>query len=444
MGSYRARQDIANDVFVQQSNIVSILRIAEKSFIILGLSFFSGVFGVHSLGLLLPKAVITFIRFFIWGASTILVCLFWKNAIITFSRNIFFCFLTLLAIFSFIWSDFPAITLFDTRDILMMTSFSLYFAIRFNQKEQVQIIAFTLLIGGILSTIIALGLPGVGVHGAQTGMETESHPGAWKGVYGHKNTLGSMMVLSGLTFFTLPKENSNIYKWSGLVFSLILMLLSTSKTSLVLSFILILIIVFYKKYRWRGKISVIFIDIGILTLGCIAVLVFTYWVELLTSLGRDATLTGRIPLWGAVINRLIDRPLLGYGRSAFWTPQSGYAIEVSRAIGTSWIPPHAHNGLLDLALDVGLIGVSLFVITYFTTFFQVLKRGYATKNPQELWLLAYLAFLTMNNVTESYLLRQSNLYWVLFSTVIFTVNQKFKPKKVFKKVKKNWNVDKLI
>ncbi|MBW4593975.1 MAG: O-antigen ligase family protein [Brasilonema angustatum HA4187-MV1] len=398
------------------------LRIAEKAFIILGLSFFSSVFGVDSLGLVLPSAVVTFIRFFVWGMSTLLVAVFWKKTIILCRKNILLCILSVIALLSFLWSEFPDFTLFNSRDILMMTSFSLYFATRFNQKEQVQVIANALLIGCFLSIIAALVLPSVGIHQASDAME--AHPGAWKGVYGHKNNFGSMMVLSSITFFTLPKENSFFYKWFGFGLSLVLMLLSTSKTSLVLSFVLIFIIMFYKNFRWHGKISVIFTNIGILLLGCIIVPLLTYWVELLTGLGRDATFTGRTPIWTYALGRLMERPLLGYGRGAFWAPKSPYAIEAGQALGTGWVAPHGHNGFLDIALDLGLIGFSLFLIIYFTAFVRALKQGYATKNLEYLWPLAYLTFLSINNVTESILLRGENVYWTLFITVAFTMSQR--------------------
>ncbi len=392
------------------------LRLAEKGFIILGLSFFSGIFGVNAMGAVLPNVVVTLIRFFVWITSSLLVCIFWKSTIITASRSVLLCVLTVLALISFGWSENPDFTLFNIREVMMMTSFGLYLATRFNLKEQVELIASTLFIGAILSTVFALGFPSVGVHGAD-------HPGAWLGVYGHKNNLGSMMVLNSLTFFSLPKDNSTLYKWVGFICSLVLMLLSTSKTSLVLSFLLILIMWFYKKFRWQGTMSVVFVDIGVLILGCVAVVVLTYWIELLTGLGKDPTLTGRTPIWGAAIARLMERPLLGYGRDAYWAPKSKYAVEAGKAIG-GWTPPHGHNGLVDLALDVGLIGLSLFLICYFTAFARSLKRAYAARNPEILFPLAYLTFLAMNNVTESYLLRGANVYWVLFITVVLTINQK--------------------
>lgn len=95
----------------------------------------------------------------------------------------------------------------------MMTSFALYFAIRFTLKEQMKLIAYTLLIGGALSIICAIGLPQVGRH-------LTEHAGAWKGIYGHKNSLGSFMLLGVLTFFYLPINYLKIWKYlaSGFLF----------------------------------------------------------------------------------------------------------------------------------------------------------------------------------------------------------------------------------
>ncbi|WP_460205996.1 O-antigen ligase family protein [Scytonema sp. NUACC21] len=392
------------------------LRLAEQGFVILGLFFFSGALGIGAIGDILPSAVVTSVRYLVWFGSSFLVIFHWKKTLITASRDLLLCILTVLSLISFFWSEFPDFTLFNMKEVLMMTSFGLYFATRFNLKEQVQLIALTLLIGAFLSLVFAIGLPSIGKHGAD-------HPGAWRGVYGYKNNLGSMMVLCSLALFSLPKGTSKLYRWTGFSFALLLMLLSTSKTSLVLSFLLILIMVFYKKFRWQGKISVIFIDIGILILGCVALVIFSNWVELISGLGKDPTLTGRTPLWSAVIARLMERPLLGYGRDAYWAPKSKFAVEAGKSI-SGWIPPHAHNGFIDIALDVGFIGLLVFLISFVLSFARALKRAYATKDLEELWPLAFLTFLAMNNMTESFLMRLANLYWVLYITVALTVSQK--------------------
>ncbi len=51
-------------------------------------------------------------------------------------------------------------------------------------------------------------------------------------------------------------------------------------------------------------------------------------------------------------------------------------------------------------------------------------RAYASKHPEHLWALGYLTFLALNNMTESYMLRLSNIYWVLFIATVLTVKQR--------------------
>ena len=398
------------------------LRLAEKGFIILGLMSFPGILYVLPKIGLAPQEVITLIKYSIWLILITLACIFGKSLITTASRNVSLCLLIALASISFLWSQFPEFTLSNATEVFMMTLFGLYLGTRFSLKEQVELVARYLLITGILSTVVALVFPLVGV-------DQVIHPGAWKGVYGQKNVLGSMMVLSSLTFFALPKENSTLYKWFGFTFSLVLMLLSTSKTCLVVSLLVILIIMFYRNFKWQGKISVIFLNLLILIFACVAVLVLTYWIELLTGLGRDPSLTGRTPIWNVMITRLIEQPLFGYGLNAFWAPDSPYAIEAGRGLTSSWIPPNGHNGFLDLSVDVGLVGLGLFLISYFKTFVRSLKLAYASKNSEDIWSLAYLFFLAMNNVTESYLMHPFNIYWVFYTAIAITMNKKIQKNK---------------
>ena len=401
-----------------QKILSQLIRFAEKGFIVLGLTFFSGAFGINSLGLVIPAGVVSLIRYLIWGASTFLILILWQHTIIAIRRNLLLFILTVIAYFSFAWSQFPEFTLFNSRDILMMTFFGLYFASRFNFKEIIELLAFSLVIGGLVSTICAIGLPTVGIHLGGV------HTGAWKGVYGHKNSFGGMMILMGLTFFSLPKNNLKLYKYFGIMFSVFLILLSTSVTSLVISLLLISIMLFYKNFRWKGKISVVLLDIGILVAGCLTILLFTYWVELLTGLGRDSTLTGRTPVWNVMIGNLLDQPFFGFGRGGFFAPDSPYALEAGKAIKTGWIPPHGHNGFLDLAVDIGLVGLTLFLVIYATNFYQALKRAYAAINYEDFFPLAFLILLFMNNITESLLLYGNNIYWVMFVTTNIVLNQK--------------------
>lgn len=399
----------------------STLEFAEKCFMIVGLTFFTGAFDTGltlPTGPLLPSFIRTAIRYFVWLTSLLLISLNWKSALDAANQEKLLWILTVIILLSFLWSDVSLETLQNNREVLQMTSFGLYFATRFNVKEQVKLVALTFGIGALLSIFFAFALPTIGIH-------KEDHPGAWRGIYDYKNTLGCMMILSSLAFFLLPTNNLKfrLYQKVGIIISTALILLCTSKTSLVVYFILVLILAVYRNFRWRGKVSVIVVDLGILLLGCIGTLVVGNWVSLITRLGRDPTLTGRTLIWDFILLKLQDRPWFGYGRGAFWSSSSTYAAEAGQTLGHGLILPHAHNGFIDITLDIGYVGLSLFILIYLTAFIRALKRAYATKNSEDMWPLAFLIFLAMNNMTESYLLRSSNIYWTLLISVVLSVNQ---------------------
>ncbi|MFS0712627.1 O-antigen ligase family protein [Microbacterium sp. 2P01SA-2] len=74
-------------------------------------------------------------------------------------------------------------------------------------------------------------------------------------------------------------------------------------------------------------------------------------------LGRSSDLTGRQRIWDAVGDRIAERPVIGWGYSTPWVP-SDPAFD-------GWIVDHgvsvmqAHNMWLDVALQLGYIGVAL-------------------------------------------------------------------------------------
>src|SRR5262245_58266320 len=70
------------------------------------------------------------------------------------------------------------------------------------------------------------------------------------------------------------------------------------------------------------------------------------------TLGRDTTMTGRTDLWDAVLP-LNPNPLLGAGYESFWLGDR------LKALWTRfwWQPNQAHNGYLEVYLNLGLLGL---------------------------------------------------------------------------------------
>jgi hypothetical protein len=66
---------------------------------------------------------------------------------------------------------------------------------------------------------------------------------------------------------------------------------------------------------------------------------------------------GRTGLWRFVLSAIRERPLLGYGYWAFWTPEKRQ--ESLRALG--WDAGTSHSIYLETALNTGLLGLALFL-----------------------------------------------------------------------------------
>lgn len=126
--------------------------------------------------------------------------------------------------------------------------------------------------------------------------------------------------------------------------------------------------------------------------------IYTESVEA-SSLGRTdaieeiATFTGRLPVWEASIALASQRPLLGYGYSAFQSPQMIPVL----AEAAGWVPTSTHSGYIDALLSLGIVGLALvvFVLVASTVESVRMARGrprYAFATAVLTWLLVILAF----------------------------------------------------
>jgi O-antigen ligase len=92
---------------------------------------------------------------------------------------------------------------------------------------------------------------------------------------------------------------------------------------------------------------------------------------LLESVGRNPTLTGRTEVWAHVIP-LNENPLIGSGYESFWL---GERLERMWSIFW-WHPNEAHNGYLEVFLNLGWIGVALLgllIVTGYRTVFAAFR-----------------------------------------------------------------------
>ena len=82
----------------------------------------------------------------------------------------------------------------------------------------------------------------------------------------------------------------------------------------------------------------------------------------LEAVGRDLTFTGRTTIWTHAIDAGMQHSMLGAGYRAFWTPEGASYVyaRIWAVIG------NGHNGYLDVWLELGFIGLGLFLLMFFT------------------------------------------------------------------------------
>ncbi len=377
------------------------------------------------------ELILKLLRYGILLVALLLLSARWKTTLRAIAKGGMLWAIVGLMILSLGWSISPGYTMDSIRgEVLPMTAFALYFASRFNIREQMQMVAITLGIGAALSLFYAVAIPSIGKH---VGDEFD---GAWKGIYAQKNNFSTTMTLTMLVFFVLSLVNQDrkekLLARLGLGFSVALILLSTSKSGLIVFITMLLVVAISRQFHWQGRRSVLVLDLGGLSfLGLCSVLSVT-WQTIVIALGKDPTLSARTYIWTGSLEKIMAEPLLGYGRAAFWVPDSIPAWEVGALASKGFVPAHAHNGFMDMALEIGLLGLGIFVLSLIPTYGLALRRAYQSREPEDLWPFTFLTLMVISNMTETVLITRTSPYWVMYMVVFLSL--RIWPKRTLREV----------
>ena len=233
-----------------------------------------------------------------------------------------------------------------------------------------------------------------------------------------KNTLGLLCLISGLFFFW-----DTVTRWSErkqrrvrrilllnvafIAMTLWLMNLAQSTTSYVCLMLGCLVVLaahmrFFKRHPAVLKVLVpalfclyLILDFGLGMNGSMA-----------QAVGKDPTLTDRTKIWAFVLG-MHTNPLVGTGYQSFWLgPRLKYFWENS---GLGHIN-EAHNGYLEVYLELGLIGVFL-LIGFLITAYQSLCRRLTSSS--DLAVLGLAAWITLVFYNMSEAAFEGGLLWMV-------------------------------
>lgn len=184
--------------------------------------------------------------------------------------------------------------------------------------------------------------------------------GDFRGIFSQKNILGEAMTMGALAcLHGLTTRKRKRWRSAAMLLLVITVALkSQSATSCITIFAFCLIHAVIVLIRRGGNVRAIAIYLVVL-LAPFALLAAVYPDPLLEMIGKDPTLTGRTEIWSAVIPYIYQKPWLGWGYGAFWSPDNPAAMEIGELF--HWFAPEAHNGLLEILVNVGVVGTVFFI-----------------------------------------------------------------------------------
>ena len=386
------------------------------------------VFGIH--GIECPSVWLTPIgacnwttaafEILLWGVVCILFLLelIWSHGFRQFFEGckiVWPVFLfVLFAVFSLIWSVLFSVTLYKVFVLIVTTFLAIYTGLILGIKRLFNVLAWFFACVCIASLGFVLLLPQYGIQ------NYELYIGPWNGIFWQRNYLGCFMALASTVFLIKILDWKSLSR-SGkglnlalLLFAFFLLVKSDSATGILTAVVLIVICLVVAAWlRWRKYLK----PRHYYVIGSVAVVVIVLICVNLNFifglLGRNTSLTGRIPLWSYLFQNVISkRPVLGYGYGAIWNLH-GFRVQLALNIHESVQLVIGDNGFIDIWLHLGIIGVFLMAGLIVMGFVRGVKYFLQERTIESTLPVVLLVFVVMTNITLSLILETETFVWAV-------------------------------
>jgi O-antigen ligase len=226
-----------------------------------------------------------------------------------------------------------------------------------------------------------------------------------------------MMSLAVVIFCLLLIEKDgkkNWFNWAGFGLCAFMLAMSQSRTAWITTMALLLFIPVLRFLR--GARLPMSLRVGtLLIVGFAGVMAVTQFLVVgLEAVGRDLTFTGRTTIWTHAIHAGMNHSMLGAGYRAFWTPEGA-----SYVYARLWaVVGNGHNGYLDVWLELGFVGLGIFVVMFATGIGRAYSRLIRSNDIVGLFYALIMVYALIYSFTEKFLLEQSELTWMLMMVTL--------------------------
>ena len=299
-----------------------------------------------------------------------------------------------LAVLSTVWSADPVRTLRRSVALCECLLFGLFLHRTAGLERTIGRIGRVCVAMAVLSLVAYVAAPSIG---RETALGYER---AMRGVFPQKNSMAECMLLGLCCLTTARRSGAGRQRrgrfWGSIALLAGCLLLGHGASALAVAGVVGLAMT-WTALAGRPALRLGF---GFVLAWCgvaaaVALLVFPG--DVFALMGRDLSLTGRVPLWQAVLPEIGRAPLLGYGYAGFWSADSPTVQMIWRYAG--WSAPDAHSSYLDILLQLGAVGLALFAWAWGTLAHRIIA-AWRTGYPPAHFAAVYGAALLLIGLDE--------------------------------------------
>jgi O-antigen ligase len=141
--------------------------------------------------------------------------------------------------------------------------------------------------------------------------------------------------------------------------------------------------------------------------------------RLFALIGRSSSLTGRVPLWGYIIDLTAKHNIwLGYGLWTVWRFLD-FRLRAEAALRWSFQVINGHNGFVDVFTYLGVVGLALFGALTVQTLWRTASYAVKARTTSAIWIVLTSVYVVLANLTISFFFQFETFHWVLLVIVLF-------------------------
>lgn len=342
-----------------------------------------------------------------YAAGALLFALAPVSTVMALIRQPFLIALMLVVGASIFWSTAPDITLRRIVAVYATTLGGVVLGARYRWADLAEVFATAFAVLAVICFFMSLAVPSIGVM-------HELFPGAWRGVWADKNAMGGIMTLGFAILAAAAMLNPTRAKiwWPFAALAVLLVIMSTSKTSLVSVILALGGLMFVAIVRRGPALSVATSWLAVL--GLVAAMSVALFASdmVFKALGKDATLTGRTEIWAAAMHQIEKRPWTGYGYSAIYDDESRWGPRAKIVKEAGWKPHHSHNTWIEQWLGLGIFGLAAWGMCFLQTVILAVVSIYRDKGAY--LAVPFLIVYGLTSLTESVAVNYNDFRWVIF------------------------------